>query len=115
MPDSVLMPAPVNTTARRASGIRRASAAISLSRVMPLLWQTAIPPPSPSAEASTRLCQKPGEAHDPLAGFSEARLGGAQRDPQVTCGARAEPVARQHRDPFGIEQPGGECCSVEAG
>src|SRR5438876_5583024 len=51
IPDSVLIPASVNTTARRASAIRRAGAAIPLSRfvavVMAVLWQNEPTPPSP--------------------------------------------------------------------
>src|SRR6266851_2861834 len=51
IPDSVLIPAPVYTTARRASAISRPSAAIPLSGFvavpMAILWQNWRTPPSP--------------------------------------------------------------------
>src|SRR5689334_20465570 len=67
-----------------------------------------VPSPSPVAAGLRRAFQRPRKAHDPLAGFGEPRLGGAHRDAQMTGGARAEPIARQDRNPFGIEQAGGE-------
>src|SRR5579864_9545342 len=39
IPDSVLMPAPVNTTTRVAPSISRFSAAVSLSLVIARVWQ----------------------------------------------------------------------------
>src|SRR5215469_10893910 len=51
IPDSVLMPAPVNTTARRDPAIARARAAISRSNGMPRVWQMCCNTPSPACDA----------------------------------------------------------------
>src|SRR5215472_2332430 len=52
IPDSVLMPAPVNTTARRDPSIARARSAISRSNGMPRVWQMCCSTPSPACDAA---------------------------------------------------------------
>src|SRR3954447_1468213 len=49
IPDSVLMPAPVNTTARRDCSISRFSAATPVSSLIGLLWQNRRSPTRPAS------------------------------------------------------------------
>jgi len=65
------------------------------------------------------LVQSARKAEDAARGIAEPRLRGAERDPQMAGGARAEPVAWQHRDSLAVEQPareiGSERSSASAG
>src|SRR5271169_7107986 len=60
------------------------------------IWRT--------TRTSLLLCQLAGEAGDPPPRLFEARLGGGQRDAQVTDGTRPEAVARQQNDVLAEQQ-----------
>src|SRR5690349_18792558 len=75
MPDSVLMPAPVNTTARRATSIRRPRLASSPSLFMPNTVARRSSPVDPGDAQDvgrTRRAERhPGGDHDALAGLGD--------------------------------------------
>src|SRR3954469_7595600 len=62
IPDSVLMPAPVNTTARRDCSISRFSAATPVSSLIGLLWQIRRSPPSLASAVHFQHDTKSGAA-----------------------------------------------------
>src|SRR5262252_6503393 len=76
IPDSVLMPAPVNTTARRARSMAWASSAISGSVAMRRVWQMRRDAPSPVCDAAEVTVRTAYLAAEGFAEELERELGG---------------------------------------
>src|SRR5271165_6912887 len=79
IPDSVLIPAPVNTTARRARAITRARPAISRSMDMGRVWQMHRDAPSPACDAGAPMACTAYLAPEGFADDLDHELGHAAR------------------------------------
>src|SRR4029077_2501947 len=77
IPDSVLIPAPVKTTARRARAITRVSSAISGSLAMRRVWQMRRDAPSPACDLAAVMARTAYLAAEGVVEELAHELGGA--------------------------------------
>src|SRR4029077_3680037 len=119
IPDSVLIPAPVKTTARRARAITRGSSALSGSLAMRRVWQMRRDAPSPACDLAAVMARTAYLAAEGFVEELDHELGGADAGHgRLVVAARAAPRACGCGDRRGGAAPrrmGRQCLARSAG